>query len=63
MAVNWKARCSPNILQSQRQKLLLLYRARVACRMPGSRDDEASSGFDWGGLVAREAFVEPFSLL
>ena len=31
--------------------------------MPGSRDDEASSGFDWGGLVAREAFVEPFSLL
>ncbi len=31
--------------------------------MPGSSDDGGSSGFDWGGLVARGAFVDPPYLL
>ena len=69
MAVNWKARCWPNMLQSQRQKLLLLYWARVACMMQGSMNDGGScgcgfgSGFCWGGLVAWVAFVVIPSLL
>ena len=65
MAVNWKACCWPNMLQSQRQKLLRLYWARVACRIWGSIDDGGSCGscFAWGGLVAWGAFVVVPSLL
>jgi hypothetical protein len=53
------------MLQSQRQKLLLLYCTRVACMMQGSIDDGGScgSGFGWGALVAWGAFVVVPSLL